>query len=250
MSKMIAEIKYSLLMFSRNRGGMFWTFGFPIMLFAILGFMYAPQAMPGNMAGANNMLEFMLPGILGMSIMSAAMNSTVAINVKNRARGIFRKLATTPISRIEWNASKIVTQTIITLLSVGISIVFAGLVFGLHPNIDVLAVFLMIMGTVTFVGLGLIFASLLKSEESATSAANIVTFPLMFLSGSFFPVDNMPWFFKLVADVSPLTYLNNGLREVMISGNAGDATTNLIIVALIGAVFFIVGVAALKWKED
>jgi ABC-2 type transport system permease protein len=248
MRKMIAEIKYSLTMFSRNTGGMFWTFGFPIMLFVILGFMYAPQA--ADAAGARNMLEFMLPGIIGMSIMSASMNSTVAINVKNRARGIFRKLATTPVSRIEWNASKIVTQTIITLLSVGISVVFAGLVFGLHPNVDIIAIVLVITGTITFVGLGLIFASLLKSEESATSAANMVTFPLMFLSGSFFPVDKMPWFFKWVADVSPLTYLNNGLRETMVSGNTGDAVVNLIIVAAIGAIFFIVGVAALKWKED
>jgi ABC-2 type transport system permease protein len=246
MRKIFAEIKYSLTAFTRNTGGMFWTFGFPIMLFVILGFMYAPQNIPGS----RNTLEFMLPGVLGMSIMSAAMNSTVAINVKNRARGIFRKLATTPISRIEWNASKIITQTIITLLSVAISVVFAGVVFGLRPNIDAMAVLLVVMGTVTFVGLGMIFASLIKNEDSATSAANIVTFPLMFLSGSFFPVDNMPWFFKAVADVSPLTYLNNGLRDVMISGNAGDAVTNLIIVAFIGAVFFIIGVAALKWKED
>lgn len=248
MRKMIAEIRYSLTMFARNTGGMFWTFAFPIMLFVILGFMYAPQAI--SVPGVSNMMEFMLPGILGMSVMSAAMNATVAINVKNRARGIFRKLATTPVSRIEWNASKIVTQTIVTLLSVGISVVFASLVFGLHPNVDALTVVLVIAGTVTFVGLGLIFAALLKSEESAASTASMVTFPLMFVSGSFFPVSNMPWFFKWMADVSPLTYLNNGLRDTMISGNTGDAVINLMIVAVIGVVFFVVGAAALRWKED
>lgn len=248
MRKMLAEIRYSLTMFARNTGGMFWTFGFPIMLFVILGFMYSPQAI--SVPGISNMMEFMLPGVIGMSIMSASMNSTVTINVKNRARGIFRKLATTPVSRVEWNASKIITQTIITLLSVGLSVVFAELVFNLHPIVNAMAIVLVIMGTVTFVGLGLIIATILKSEESATSAANMVTFPLMFLSGSFFPVDNMPWFFKWVADVSPLTYLNNGLRDAMISGNTGDAMTNLIIVAAIGAVFFITGVATLKWKED
>jgi len=248
MRKMLAEIRYSLTQFSRNTGGMFWTFAFPIMLFVILGFMYAPQAI--SMPGVSNMMEFMLPGILGMSVMSAAMNATVSINVKNRARGIFRKLATTPVSRIEWNVSKIVTQTIITLLSVCISVVFASLVFNLHPRIGITSAALVITGTVTFVGLGLIFASLLKNEESAASAANMATFPLMFISGSFFPVDNMPWFFKYIADVSPLTYLNNGLRDAMISGSTGDAVTNLIIVAAIGAVFFVAGVAALRWKED
>jgi ABC-2 type transport system permease protein len=358
MRKMIAEIRYSLTSFYRNKGGMFWTFGFPIMLFVIIGFMYGQQggpmtlyyldndhsqssrafldalnrtgavaltdgsgldlskmlkdgkigaymalpdgfqqgsatgvanvevyydkSQPASMAlvsiirqvadafniqisgatekiavnaqdvatGSMSTLEFMLPGILGMSIMSAAMNATVSINVKNRARGIFRKLATTPISRIEWNASKIVTQTIITLLSVALSVVFAGVIFGLRPNVDAMAVLLVVIGTVTFVGLGMIFAAFLKSEDTAASAASIVTFPLMFLSGSFFPVDSMPWFFKVVADVSPLTYLNNGLRDTMITANSGDAVTNLIIVGLIGAVFFIIGVAAMKWKED
>jgi ABC-2 type transport system permease protein len=200
--------------------------------------------------GSMSMMDFMVPGILGMSIMSASVNSTVSINAKNRARGIFRKLATTPISRLEWNASKIITQTIITLLSVAISLTAAVVLFGLRPNIDAMALAFVILGTVTFVGLGMILAVFLKSEDTATSAAGMITFPLMFLSGSFFPVDSMPWFFKVIAEISPLTYLNNGLREVMISGNFGDAVTNLIIVGLLGAAFFLIGAAALKWKED
>jgi ABC-2 type transport system permease protein len=358
MKKLTSEIKYSLMSFFRNKGAVFWTFGFPIVLFIIIGFIYGSQSGPmvlyyldrdhsqasgaflnalnatgavsltdgsgidldkmlkdgkvsaymvlpagfeQGMAGSGSYveiyhdksqtsamqliavigrvtdefnfrlsgaeqkialrpeevstgsmsnLEFMFPGILGMSIMTAAVNAIVAVNAKNRARGIFRKLATTPISRIEWNASKLITQTIVTLLSVTVSVIAAGLVFNLHPRIDLLAVLLVILGTMTFVGLGMIMAAFLKSEETATSAASIITFPLMFLSGSFFPVDSMPWFFKVVADVSPLTYLNYGLRDVMVTANTGDAVTNLVIVGAIGAIFFIVGVAAMKWKED
>ena len=213
----------------------------------------APEAIavaPVDMATASmSNLEFLLPGIIGMSIMQSAIMATVAINAKNRARGIFRKLATTPISRIEWNASKIVSQSIITLMSVTLSLAAAWLLFGLFPAIDITTLLLLIAGTVTFVGLGLILSILVKSEETATSAASIVTFPLMFLSGSFFPVDHMPWFFKLIADISPLTYLNNGLRDAMIIGNGAAAMTCLAIVAAAGAVFFCAGVATMRWKE-
>lgn len=357
MSKILTEVKYSLISFTRNKSGMFWAFGFPVILLIILGFMYGQPGtltlyyvdhdcsqasnafidalgstgavvlndgsgmdlagmlkegkiyayfeIPAGfqegmrstgsgiplyydktqqpsmavmtivnevaggfnmkMAGASeaisvlpqdvttssmSMLDFALPGIIGMSIMSTAINITVSINAKNRARGIFRKLATTPISRFEWNASKIITQTIITLVSVAISVTAAWLIFGISPAIDATVIALVMLGAVTFVGLGLIFSTLIKNEESATSASGIVTFPLMFISGSFFPTDSMPWFFKAIADVSPLTYLNNGLRDAMIIGNGSGAMVNLLIVGAIGVVFFGVGVVAMKWKED
>ena len=355
MSKLLTEVRYSLIAFFRNKGGVFWTMGFPVVLMIILGFiwgggslsltlyyadhdgsaassgfiaainatgavtlkddsgldlaqmlkdgkisayldipqgfgragpsssdLYYDRSQQSSMAivsvvqqvadqyslrmanarpavivqpkdvttAAMSTMEFMLPGIIGMSIMQSAINATVALNARNRARGVFRKLATTPISRLEWNASKMISQSVLTLISVAISVAAAGLLFSIHPAINLTTILLFVAGTATFVGLGLIMAALVKSEESATSAAGIVSFPLMFISGSFFPVDSMPWFFKAIADVSPLTYLNNGLRDAMISGNDGAALACLAIVALAGIVFFCGGVAAMKWKDD
>ena len=172
-------------------------------------------------------LDFVLPGIIGMALMMSSISSTVSVNVKNRARGVFRKLATTPMSRLEWNISKIISQTIIALLSVVVSLAFAWAVFGLHPNIDLMTVVFILVGTLTFVGLGMIFAAVLKSEESAGTVSSMIMMPLMFLSGTFFSIDLMPSFLKIVAQVSPLTYLNYGLRDVMISGNFNDAIVNL-----------------------
>ena len=102
----------------------------------------------------------------------------------------------------------------------------------------------------TFVGLGMIFAAVLKSEESASAVSTMVTMPLMFLSGTFFSIDIMPSFLKVVAQLSPLTYLNYGLRDVMISGNFNDAILNFVVLAVIGVVFFVIGVVLMKWKEE
>ena len=112
-----------------------------------------------------SMLEYSFPGILGIGIMMTAIMPTVGVNAKNRARGIFRKLATTPISRIEWNASpRSRSQAIITLMSVTLSLAAAWLLFGLFPHIDVATLLLLIAGTMAFVGLGLILSILVKER--------------------------------------------------------------------------------------
>ena len=82
------------------------------------------------MATSNvNYLDFLFPGIIGMSVMSIAVNGTVGQSARNRATGVFRKLATTPISRIEWNAARIINQTIILMMSLAVSILAAWLIF-------------------------------------------------------------------------------------------------------------------------
>jgi ABC-2 type transport system permease protein len=107
----------------------------------------------------------------------------------------------------------------------------------------------MVLGTIAFVGLGMIIAAFMKNEDTAAPAASMMTFPLMFLSGTFFPVENMPPVFQAIAAVSPLTYVNAGLRDIMIAGNTNDGLLNMAIVAVIAVVLFAAGVMLMKWKE-
>lgn len=72
----------------------------------------------------------------------------------------------------------------------------------------------------------------------------------MFVSGTFVPVENMPWFLQYLTKISPLTYLSNGLRSSMITGNYGDGLTNLAIVAGLGILLFGAGTVLFNWKED
>jgi ABC-2 type transport system permease protein len=365
MSRLITDIKYSLLAYFRNKGALFWTLVFPIILFLLIGYLFGGQSGPitlyyhdgdgsqlsrafigalnssgavvlkegsgmnlsqslkdgkidayveipegfgedvaaaratgnatgeglhvyydqskatsgavvsivqqvangfnMNMSGAKtyitvgsqdvatasiSYIDFLLPGIIGMSIMSSAVNGTVSTTARNRATGVFRKLATTPISRIEWNAARIITQTLIIMLSVAVSLAVAWLIFGIVPNINPVSVLMIIAGAAVFSGLGMILSAFVKDVDAAENAASAITFPLMFVSGSFIPVGNMPWFLQFIADISPLTYLNDGLRSSMITGNYGEALTNLAIVGELGIVLFCIGVAVLRWKED
>lgn len=194
--------------------------------------------------------DFLLPGIIGMTIMVTCVPATVGNSAKNRARGLFRKLATTPLTRIEWNASRVIVQTIMLLASMAISLAIAYVIFQARPDINPVSVLLVIAGGALFAGLGNLIAVFVRDEDTASNAANMMTFPIMFISGSFMPVESMPWFLQDLAAVSPLTYLNNGLRSAMVTGNFGDAFACLAIVGVLGIVLFSAGVALLKWKED
>ncbi len=199
-------------------------------------------------AGVNYM-DFLLPGILGIAIMGSAVDLTVGFVTRLRLAGIFRKLAMTPMTRIEWNVSRAITGTLIVILSVGLSLIVAGLAFGARPAINVVAVLLVLAGSVMFIGLGMVIAYLIKGEGSA-NAAFTITLPLIFISGSIFPVEKLPSFLQALAFISPLTYLNDGLRSAIVTGNMGDAWMNLAIVSAVAVVLFGIGVAVLKWREE
>ena len=77
---------------------------------------------------------------------------------------------------------------------------------------------LILIGSLAFIALGYVIASFAKTEEAANGMTSVVQFPLMFLSGTFFPIDAMPDFLKTVARALPLTYLGDGLRQVMVDG--------------------------------
>ncbi len=193
-------------------------------------------------------VDYLLPGIIGIAIMGSAVDLTVGFIARLRAAGIFRKLAMTPMTRIEWNLSRVVTGTLIVILSVTLSLVVAWLVFGARPAFNVVAALLVLAGSVMFIGLGMVIAYLIKGEGAA-NAAFTVTLPLIFISGSIFPVERLPSFLQALAAVSPLPYLNDGLRSAMVTGNMGDAWLNLAIVSGIAIVLFGIGVAALRWRE-
>lgn len=200
-------------------------------------------------ASGMSYVEFLLPGILGIAIMGSAVDATVSFIARVRSNGIFRKLSITPMKRVEWNLSRVVTGTVIALLSTLVSLVVVWLAFGVIPGINLVSVLLILAGSVMFVGTGMIIAYIVKGDGVA-SAALTVTLPLIFISGSIFPADKLPWFLQDIATISPLTYLNDGLRSAMVTGNMKDAWMNLAIVGGLAIVLFGIGVMILKWREE
>lgn len=195
-------------------------------------------------------IEFFVPGLIGMSIMTTGVFGAIGWNTRNRELGILKKLATTPLSKFEWIMGVILYEVIMAAISTGVILTIGVLVFNLRVLPNIYSIILIVAGAIAFPGIGMVVARFVKESDSADAAANAITFPMMFLSGSFFPLEMMPDFLRQIAKVLPLTYLNNGLRDSMVYGNATSALYNTAIVLAIGLFFIILGSLITNWRED
>ena len=91
--------------------------------------------------------------------------------------------------------------------------------------------------------------SQLGGKRRDMTVANAIGFPMMFLSGSFFPLEMMPGFLRVVAKGIPLTYMTNALRDTMLFGNNISALANLAVLVAFGTVLFVAGSRLMSWKE-
>lgn len=246
MTRMATDIKYSLVQFLRSRQSVFFSLVFPTIFLVILGYLLGGDT--ANNSGVSYM-GYLLSGILGMCIMFSALNETMGTISKYRANGVFNMLAITPMSTIEWNLARIISGTLIVLMSVAVALGAAWLAFGVLPDINILSVLLIIAGSFMFIGLGMIIAYVLEDVRSPNMVSLMITLPMMMVSGSLFPVDELPFLAQFFTVLSPLTPLNSGLRSAMFAGNYGDAVVSLLISIGMAFILFTIGVAVLMGKD-
>lgn len=195
-------------------------------------------------------IDFFVPGLIGMTLMTTGIFGAIGWNTRNRELGILKKLATTPLSKLEWIIGVVLFELVMCAISTVVILTVGVLVFDLRVLPNIYSIILIAAGAITFPGMGMVIARFVKETDSADAAANAVTFPMMFLSGSFFPLEMMPEFLREIAKVLPLTYLNNGLRDSMVYGNASSALYNTVIVLVVGIVFIIIGSLITNWREE
>lgn len=194
-------------------------------------------------------IDFFLPGVIGIGILSTGVFGTIGTNTKYRKNGVLKKLATTPLSKLEWVSGMVFYQAFLGLISAAAITTVGIVVFKVKVIPNVFIIFLVFAGALTFSGLGMIITRIVREEEDADAAGNVVTFPMMFLSGTFFPLELMPPFLQIIARILPLTYLNNGLRDAMIFGNVEGSLLNGAVIMIIGIFFIIVGAMVTDWRQ-
>ncbi len=211
-----------------------------------------PIVLPETQTIAARNLKFIdlfLPGVIGLTVLTSPLFGMTNVCAEYRTRKFFKFLATTRLSKGEWLASKVIWYSFLMLVSTAIMFAVERLVFGGVAVITPIAILLIIAGTFQFTSLGMILGMYVRDTETAAAVANAIGFPMMFLAGSFFPVDTMPPALQVVARVLPLTYVNEGLRATMVFGNDATALLYLGITMVIGVVLFIIPAKALSWKS-
>jgi len=197
-----------------------------------------------------NFIDFFLPGMIGFTIMTSCIYGSIERNTKFRKDGILRKLLTMPITRSEWILSKMLFMLFLSFVSTAVILIVGILVWGVSVKINIFFFILIIATSFLFSGIGMIIGRFVKEQETADMAGGAITFPMMFLAGTFFPLEQMPAFMQSIAQVLPLYYVNEGMRNAMIYGDAEKTLYFTGFVLVFAAVFFIIGVLLTKWKED
>ena len=195
-------------------------------------------------------IDFFVPGIIAMSVMTLSLFGTVNLNTELRQKGVIRKLSTTPITRTDWILSNILYQFILAVISTMAMLLVSYAVFRINLHIDAWLPLFIVLDVFAFVGIGMILTRFAKEAESAAAAANAISFPMMFLSGSFFPLEMMPGFMQTVARILPLYYVNEGLRASMVFNDHMAALRCSAVIGVFASVVFILGIIATKWEES
>ena len=194
-------------------------------------------------------IEFFVPGIIAMSVMTSSLSGAVHMNAELRQKGVIRKLATTPITRADWILSNILYQLILAVISTMAILVVSYAVFSVRLQINAWLFVFIVFEVFAFGGIGMILTRVANEAESATAAANFIMFPMMFLSGSFFPLEMMPGFLQTIARILPLYYVNEGLRASMVFVDNMAALRYCAVIGVFAAVVFVLGINTTKWEE-
>jgi ABC-2 type transport system permease protein len=194
-----------------------------------------------------NFISYFVPSMLGLSVMQVGIFAAIPL-VADREKLILKRLAATPLRRWQLVGSNVLMRLLIALVQAVIIVGVGVLAFGVHITGSLpLVVGFVALGSMAFLALGYVVASFASTEDSANGMTSVIQFPMMFLSGTFFPIDEMPGVLRTIARIIPLTYLSDALRQVMVGG-AAFAPLWLCAVVLVGWLVACFGVAAVKFR--
>jgi len=207
---------------------------------------FKEESVTSNRFGA---VDYYLPGIIAAFVMTNGIIALTSVTSEFKRRGIIKRLSITPLTKFDWIIGNVLSQTLLSLMLTAIMIVVGYIVFRVQAIPDVLTITLIFLGSVMFSGLGMVLGGLVKDVEAASALGNAIAFPMMFLSGTYFPLEVMPSYLQSVAKVLPLTYFSDGLRYALIYKYTQGVLTNMAVVAALAVAFIIIGSIVTRWKE-
>ncbi|MBI4371623.1 MAG: ABC transporter permease [Elusimicrobia bacterium] len=194
-------------------------------------------------------VDWLVSGLMGMNMMFSALFGVGYVIVRYRKNGVLKRLKATPLRAAEFLAAQIASRLVLIL---GVfAVVYHGADYFLRFERlgSLVALYLVFaLGAVCLVSLGLLVAARVASEELAGGLLNLITWPMMFLSGVWFSLEGAPRPLRLLAQAMPLTHVIDAARAVMTEGaTLSQIAPQLWILAAMTAVFLVLGAQLFRW---
>lgn len=210
-----------------------------------------PQEVAGRKFTA---IDFILPGQLGFSLLSAGIFATAFVFINLRQTLVIKRFFTTPISKFSIIFGEGLSRLLFALLQGAVLVAVGYFAFD-YTLIHGFSTFLQIMllsalGLIVFMGFGFVTSSLAKDERTVAPMAQLITLPQFLLAGTFFPIDLFPDWLQPIAKALPLTYFNDAVRKVAFDGVALTSVwPEALALFAWGVVVYALAIKIFKWEE-
>jgi ABC-2 type transport system permease protein len=213
-----------LLRFIQDRPRLIGSFAMPLLFLVIFGAGF--NRVIGALAPGVDFVQFMYPGIVAMTVLMGSLMSGLSI-VWDREFGFLREVLVAPLSRTGIVLGKAAGSAVIAIGQGLILLVLAPII---GVQLDFMLVLklipLLLIISVSLSGLGILMASRMRSQQGFQMLMQVIITPLIFLSGVFFPINNVPVWLEVVSKFNPLTYGVDAIRQVFLSGNMSSVAGN------------------------
>lgn len=247
-------------MFYREKEGLFWTVLMPAFIYIALSVLPLGTSLGGNLKYSN----YVLPGIIAMTIMQGGVYSLAYWMVDLKSRGIIKRLLATPLKQWQLALSLVCARLVVVIAQVIILTLLGILVFkasfapysspgdftGFAGNV-LSTLILVLLGGAIFLLCGLLISTFAKSYDSAAPITSAIALPLTFLGNIFYPISALPRGLQLFARLLPITYLADGLRQAYLYPfNFGAIGKDVLILAIWLLAMLVLTISAFRLKEN
>jgi ABC-2 type transport system permease protein len=245
MSLVWHQFRAEQLTFWRSREAAIFVFLFPPLLFVLLASVFGDGTEDGR-----SISSYLVAGLLGYAVANTALGGLAITLVLRRELGILKRLRSTPLPGGLYLGTVLLSNLVIVALQSLTVIALGVLLFDADlPELPLSFFAALMIGAVSFAGLGLAAAALIRSAEAVGAVVNVIVLPMSFLSGAFGTTDNLPRVLELVADVLPLKYLIDLVLATYVDGEPiTDHLGAIGVLAVWGAAGYLVARARFGWE--
>lgn len=197
-------------------------------------------------------VDYLFPGILGMNMMFSCLFGVGYVVLRYRKSGFLKRLHATPLTAFEFLTAQVLSRLALIFFVTTVLYVGIGTIIHFQRTGSILLVILVgVLGALSMVAMGLTIAARFSSEEVVGGLLNLLTWPMMLLSGVWYSLEGSPRWVQWIASLFPLTHVLNAARAVMIDG-AGlpEISTDLMYLGVTALVFLALGAWSFKWRYD
>lgn len=197
-------------------------------------------------------VDYLFPGILGMNMMFSCLFGVGYVVLRYRKSGFLKRLHATPLTAFEFLTAQVLSRVSLILFVTGVLYVGIGWIIHFHTAGSVaLLVLVAVLGALSMVALGLTIAARFSSEELVGGLLNLLTWPMMLLSGIWFSLEGSPQWVRWVAGIFPLTHILDAARAIMIDGaGVAEIVPHLVYLAGTAVIFLAIGAWSFRWRYE